>query len=130
MPELTDKQIEKLETSCDAIIELSAVVLGVKGKGGLVQDLEEVRLEIKQMTLKTQDGEKDVAKILNDVVAMKPMIEEIRTTIYHPETGLCSRVDSTERKQEDNRKLIFAMWTFTGILIVALITLLIKHVGG
>jgi hypothetical protein len=48
MPELTEKQWEKVELTCDTVLEMKAVLLGKNGDLGLVGDFRELKAEQKK----------------------------------------------------------------------------------
>jgi hypothetical protein len=131
MPELTgltDEQMKKFDKGMDAIIELRAVVLGVDGRGGLVKDMEEtrseVKLAVKEMYFNTNEGKKDVAVLLNDVVTMKPKVEKVYKAIFgNGDIGLCEKADTT-------RKMVIAMFGISASILLALIGLFIQHVAS
>jgi hypothetical protein len=93
-PEMTEHQL--LQETHDAVIELSAVVLGVKGQGGLIQQLQEVKLAVTSMTLKVNDGDLSVSKLLGDVIEMKPKVDEVHDEVFSPQNGLIARMDKVE----------------------------------
>lgn len=113
----TDRQL--LQETHDAVIELSAVVLGVKGQGGLVQDLQEVKLQVTEMTLKSSKGETDIKSLLENCEKEIPRIEHIET-----------RLTVTEQRQAFNRIMIYALWSVVASVALALLYLILSHFGG
>ena len=116
--EMTDREL--LQTTHDAVIELSAVVLGVKGQGGLVQDMAEVRLSVTSMTLKTTKGEQNVVDLLKKVGDMDDEL--------HKEGGLCDRITTHDAQLSANNNLIKALWAVMAAAIASLIALIISHI--
>ena len=117
MPEMTDREL--LQTTHDAVIELSAVVLGVKGQGGLVQDMQEVKLTVTNMTLKTDKGSHDVVDLLSKVATID---EEL-----HKESGVCERLATHDAQLSANNNLIKALWAFTSAIVLGFIAYVVSH---
>ena len=115
--EMSDREL--LQTTHDAVIELSAVVLGVHGQGGLVQDMAEVKLSVTNMTLKTASGEQNVFDLLHKVAVID---EEM-----HKEGGVCERLATHDAQLSANNNLIKALWAVVAAVIAALIGTIISH---
>jgi hypothetical protein len=125
---------ELLQETHDSVIELSAVVLGVKGQGGLIQEIAETRQEVKlavtEMKLKSEQGEKDVADLLNDVVDMKPKVDVLEKAVFGEgkEAGLIGKVLVQDQRIETSNKATTIVWTITGAILLTLLGLLVTHV--
>jgi hypothetical protein len=134
MAELTERQL--LQETHDSIIELSAVVLGVKGQGGLVQEISdtktEVRLAVTEMKLTTARGEKDVISLLDDIVEIRPRVANLENTIFGKEGkgGLCDTVSTHNEKIKTSSTGNKILWSIVGTVMTALLVLLVKHVIG
>src|SRR5271157_2561 len=126
MEQRTDRQL--LQETHDAVIELSAVVLGVKGQGGLVSEMKEIRLSVNEMTLKTKDGEANVAKILLEVKDLKPRVDAIDEELNAKDVGLCERVASHGEKIKNNSRMIKALWGVVGVVALGLLTYFLTHI--
>ena len=125
MEQQTDRQL--LQETHDAVIELSAVVLGVKGSGGLVSDMKEIKLSVSEMTLKASKGEADVAGILQDVQNLKPKVNTIDQEL-HKDNGICENVANHSTQIRNNTRLIWALWTAVGVVATGLLTYSFTHV--
>ncbi len=125
MEQQTDRQL--LQETHDAVIELSAVVLGVKGSGGLVSDMKEIKLSVSEMTLKASKGEADVAGILQDVQNLKPKVNTIDQEL-HKDNGICENVANHSTQIRNNTRLIWALWTAVGVVATGLLTYFFTHV--
>jgi len=68
----------------------------------------------------------------NEVYKVNSLLHKIENTVYGTNTvnGLKQHIDSAEKKQKDNRKLIIAMWSFNGLILMSLIGLFITRLGG
>lgn len=128
----SDRQL--LQETHDSIIELNAVVLGVKGKGGLVQELaetkQEVRLAVTEMKLRTGNGERDVIALFNDIMDMKPEMSKMENTIYGKtdSPGLCETLSIHEHKINTANKATAIVWAISGAILLTLLGLLIRHI--
>ena len=127
MNEQSDREL--LQETHDAIIELKAVVLGVGGHGGLVSDIAEVQMSVKEMTLKAGSQSYDVAQLLKTVPEIQDKVNGIDLELHEPVKGICDRMITTETKQRDNRNLIVALWAIIAGILGALITLFVQHLG-
>lgn len=127
-PEKTDRQL--IQETHDAVIELTAVVLGVKGQGGLVQDLKEVKLKVTEMTFKSAKGDVQVAELLDDFGNALPRIESIEKELHKKKEGVLDRLTITEEKQRFNRILIYSAWTVLAAIAGALMYLFFSHVDA
>ena len=123
--DLTNRQL--LKETHDAVIELSAVVLGVKGQGGLLQDMQEVKLSVTEMKLKTKDGESDVATLLQDIQYLKPKVKDLDDEI-HKDGGICDKLTSHEQQLSSNNNLIKAAWGFIGAILLSILGYVISLV--
>jgi hypothetical protein len=115
--EMSDREL--LQTTHDAVIELSAVVLGVHGQGGLMQDMGEVRLSVSNMTLKTANSEQNVVDLLNKVATM---YEEL-----HEKGGVCDTLAAHTDQLSVNNNLIKALWAVCSSVIIGFIAYVITH---
>jgi hypothetical protein len=126
MNEVTDRQL--LQETHDSIIELSAVVLGVKGKGGLLTEMQEFKLAITDMRLKTKEGDILVSNVLTEVMGIKPQLKEIDKELHDKDKGICARLNRQDEKVKSNNILIKALWAISGSVILSLIALVVTHV--
>jgi len=61
----------------DAVIEMRAVILGLNGRGGLLDQVNEVILSVREMKLKCGAEELNVANLLQDVPKIKYRLSRI-----------------------------------------------------
>jgi hypothetical protein len=115
--EMTDREL--LQTTHDAVIELSVVVLGVKGQGGLVQDMQEVRLAVTDMTLRTSTGEQSVISLLNKITLIDKEL--------HNKGGICETLATHTDQLSANNNLIKALWAFVSATFLALLAYIFSH---
>lgn len=126
MNEQTDRQL--LQETHDAVIQLTAVVLGTNGRGGLVGDIDEVRLSVKEMTLKYGAQSFDVARLLTKVPEIEKKVHDIDTELHEPEKGICDRMTIAEGNTRSTSRTIG--WIIAGITALALTlgSLFLTHV--
>jgi hypothetical protein len=124
-PEKSDREL--LQETHDSIIELTAVVLGVKGQGGLIQDLTEVKMSVTDMVLKHKEGDIKVASLLSDLVYLKPKVAKLDDEI-HKDNGICDKLNSHEDQLKTSSNIMKVVWGITGALLLSLLGLLIKHI--
>jgi hypothetical protein len=131
-PEKSDREL--IQETHDSVIELTAVVLGVKGQGGLIQDLQDVRHEVRmavtEMRLTSEKGDTDVNTILNDVLEMKPKVNIIEQCLFGKDgkNGLRGKVNLHEEQIKTYNKATTIVWGLSGTILLALLGLLITHV--
>ena len=126
MTEQTDRQL--LQETHDAVIELKAVVLGVNGRGGLIQDMAQIHLSVDEMVLKRGRESYDVVHLLEAVPKIEKRIDDIDTELHEPVKGVCDRVSLTESGIKSSERTI--KWIISGITAVALaiLGLVLSHV--
>lgn len=128
MPEKSDREL--IQETHDSIIELSAVVLGVKGQGGLLQDFQELKLRVNTMTLKIGGSNMDVPALLQDIIDMKPRVEKLDKDLHHEKTGLFPRMAAVEDRGKDNRALIVWALGFNFTILLTILGLIITHLAN
>ena len=120
---MTDQEIEKRDQEThDAVIQMRAVLLGVEGKGGLVNEVKEVKMCVNEMILKAERREINVAQLLIQVADMA------KEFYGNGHRGIKDKVAYLDRFGKDNRRII--IWVLSGVIGVSsiLITLVIYHV--
>ncbi len=82
-----DEQERRDQETHDAVIQMRAVLLGVNGRGGLMQDVSDVRLDVKEMKLRSGRDEIDVATLLIKVPKIEEDVEHVKGRLDIIETG-------------------------------------------
>ena len=126
MPEKSDREL--IQETHDAVLTMKAVVFGAEGDGGLINELKEVKLAVKEMTLKTSGGEVQVASILQDVLYLKPKVKEIDKEL-HDTGGICETLKNTSSQNKDNRALLKWALGIGTTLLLAILGFLLGHIG-
>jgi argonaute-like protein implicated in RNA metabolism and viral defense len=126
MSEVTDRQL--LQETHDAIIELSAVVLGVKGRGGLLTEMQEVKLAVTDMRLKTKEGDSLISNVITEMIGIRPQLKEIDKELHDKDKGICAILNRQDEKVKSNNILIKALWVISGSVILSLIALVVTHI--
>lgn len=127
---------ELIRETHDKVIELSAVVLGVKGHGGLIQDISAVRQEVKlavtDMRLISNKGEQNVAELLDSVSDLEPKVIRLEKTVFGEDgkDGLCETAQLNRIKITTQFKIIALVGTAVVSILITLLGLMINHVIG
>jgi hypothetical protein len=138
MPEYTDKDRQRDDETHEAVITMRAFIFGLEGKGGLAEDVREIQMEVKNMTIRTTQGDRQVADILNDVEYLKPKIKRLTDDI-HGKDGITDQLSLTKIQMKDDKEAnssrnVVTTWV-VGIgvaLLLAILGFLIAHIekGG
>jgi len=82
--------------------------------------------------LKAMSDREVIEFCAGEIYKVNLLYHRIEGTVYGTDcqSGLEDRMGMVEKEQKDNRKLIIAMWSFNGLILVSLLTLFITHLGG
>jgi hypothetical protein len=127
MDELRDTDRQLIRETHDAIIELSSMVLGVKGQGGLVSDIRSLHLDFKNACESSTKDRLVLTELTILMSALKPKLEELDEELNNDETGVTKRVVTLETSFNGINRWIVALWSVLASVSAAFLTLVLTR---
>ena len=131
MPENRDEMNDRLlQETHDAVIEMKAIVMGTGGRGGLIGEMQEVQLKVKDMIFRHGNDTMDVKHLLSKVPIIEKKVDAIDDELHEPKAGLDHRISTVESDGRNRQRMLVWILGIMAVVGTGLLGLMMKHVFG
>jgi len=131
VPENRDEMNDRLlQETHDAVIEMKAIVMGTGGRGGLIGEMQEVQLKVKDMIFRQGNDTMDVKQLLSKVPIIERKVDGIEDELHEPKVGLDNRVSRVETDGRNRQRMLVWILGIMAVVGTGLLGLMMKHVFG